>query len=87
MINRYDIEDISKLWTDSSKFNYYMRVEIAHLRTHSLLLPECEDELKSLIFALWKKQTMFLKEQQINFKKLKSILNGLMRLKKSLTMM
>ncbi len=33
MINRYDIEDISKLWTDHSKFNYYMRVEIAHLRT------------------------------------------------------
>src|SRR5688572_12732534 len=33
MINRYDIEDISKLWSDSSKFNYYMRVEIAHLRT------------------------------------------------------
>lgn len=33
MINRYDVPDISKLWTDESRFSYYLEVEIAHLRT------------------------------------------------------
>lgn len=33
MISRYEIEDISKLWTDEEKFHYYLKVEIAHLRT------------------------------------------------------
>jgi adenylosuccinate lyase len=33
MINRYEIKDISHLWEESSKFKYYMQVEIAHLRT------------------------------------------------------
>jgi adenylosuccinate lyase len=33
MINRYDIADISKLWTDESRFHYYLKVEIAYLHT------------------------------------------------------
>ena len=33
MISRYDVSDISKLWTDEGRFNYYLKVEIAHLRT------------------------------------------------------
>jgi adenylosuccinate lyase len=33
MISRYDVKDISKLWTDESRFGYYLEVEIAHLRT------------------------------------------------------
>lgn len=33
MINRYDIADISSLWTDESRFKYYLQVELAHLRT------------------------------------------------------
>lgn len=33
MINRYDVEEISRLWTDASRFHYYLRVEIAHLRS------------------------------------------------------
>jgi adenylosuccinate lyase len=33
MINRYDIADISSLWTDESRFNYYLQVELAHMRT------------------------------------------------------
>jgi adenylosuccinate lyase len=33
MINRYDVADISSLWTDASRFKYYLDVELAHLRT------------------------------------------------------
>lgn len=33
MINRYDVKDISSLWTDESRFRYYLKVELAHLRT------------------------------------------------------
>lgn len=33
MISRYDVEDISKLWTEEGKFKYYLEVELAHLRT------------------------------------------------------
>lgn len=33
MINRYDVADISKLWTDESRFKYYLKVELAHLET------------------------------------------------------
>ncbi|MFL5784632.1 MAG: adenylosuccinate lyase [Bacteriovoracaceae bacterium] len=33
MINRYDVKDISQLWTDESRFRYYLKVELAHLRT------------------------------------------------------
>lgn len=33
MISRYDVPDISKLWTEEGKFKYYLEVEIAHLRT------------------------------------------------------
>ena len=33
MINRYDVADISKLWTDEGRFSYYLEVELAHLRT------------------------------------------------------
>ncbi len=33
MINRYDVKDISDLWTDESRFRYYLKVELAHLRT------------------------------------------------------
>lgn len=33
MINRYDVKDISELWTDESRFRYYLKVELAHLRT------------------------------------------------------
>lgn len=33
MISRYDVKDISSLWTDEEKFNYYLQVEIAHLET------------------------------------------------------
>ncbi|MFP5385414.1 MAG: adenylosuccinate lyase [Bacteriovoracia bacterium] len=33
MISRYDVKDISTLWTDEGRFNYYLKVEIAHLRT------------------------------------------------------
>ncbi len=33
MINRYDVKDISDLWTDESRFRYYLKVELAHLKT------------------------------------------------------
>lgn len=33
MISRYDVKDISTLWTDEGRFKYYLEVEIAHLRT------------------------------------------------------
>src|SRR5690606_27292792 len=33
MINSYEIKDISSLWTDEAKFNYYLKVEVAHLAT------------------------------------------------------
>jgi adenylosuccinate lyase len=33
MISRYDIEDISSLWTEESKFKYYLQVELSHLKT------------------------------------------------------
>jgi adenylosuccinate lyase len=33
MISRYDVADISKLWTDEGRFGYYLEVELAHLRT------------------------------------------------------
>lgn len=33
MINRYDVKEISDLWTDESRFGYYLKVEIAHLKT------------------------------------------------------
>ena len=33
MISRYEIEDISRIWSEEEKFNYYLKVEIAHLRT------------------------------------------------------
>lgn len=33
MINRYDVADISKLWSDESRFGYYLKVEIAHLKS------------------------------------------------------
>ena len=33
MISRYDVQDISSLWTDEGRFKYYLEVELAHLRT------------------------------------------------------
>ncbi len=33
MISRYDVAEISKLWTDEGRFGYYLEVELAHLRT------------------------------------------------------
>lgn len=33
MIDRYQIEDIAKIWTEQEKFKYYLEVEIAHLKT------------------------------------------------------
>jgi adenylosuccinate lyase len=33
MISRYDVKDISSLWTDEGRFKYYLQVEIAHLKT------------------------------------------------------
>jgi adenylosuccinate lyase len=33
MINRYDVKEISSLWTDEEKFKYYLKVELAHLET------------------------------------------------------
>lgn len=33
MISRYDVQDISSLWTDEGRFKYYLQVELAHLRT------------------------------------------------------
>lgn len=33
MISRYEVSDISSLWTDEGRFKYYLQVEIAHLRT------------------------------------------------------
>jgi adenylosuccinate lyase len=33
MIDRYEVKDISSLWTDESRFRYYLQVEIAHLQT------------------------------------------------------
>lgn len=33
MISRYEVKDISSLWTDEEKFKYYLKVEIAHLQT------------------------------------------------------
>lgn len=33
MISRYEVSDISSLWTEDGKFKYYLQVEIAHLRT------------------------------------------------------
>lgn len=33
MISRYDVSEISKLWSEEGKFHYYLQVEVAHLRT------------------------------------------------------
>lgn len=33
MIPRYEIADISTLWSEEGKFKYYLQVEISHLRT------------------------------------------------------
>lgn len=33
MISRYEISEISTLWTEEGKFKYYLDVELAHLRT------------------------------------------------------
>lgn len=33
MISRYDVKDISSLWTEESRFKYYLQVELSHLRT------------------------------------------------------
>jgi adenylosuccinate lyase len=33
MIERYKIPDIEQLWLDESRFSYYLKVEIAHLRS------------------------------------------------------
>jgi adenylosuccinate lyase len=33
MINRYDVPEISQIWTDESRFKYYLQVELAHLKT------------------------------------------------------
>lgn len=33
MIGRYEVKDISSLWTDVEKFKYYLQVELAHLET------------------------------------------------------
>lgn len=33
MISRYDVADISSLWTEEGKFKYYLQVELAHLKT------------------------------------------------------
>lgn len=33
MINRYEVKEISNLWSDTAKFNYYLKVELAHLDT------------------------------------------------------
>lgn len=33
MISRYDVQDISSLWTDEGRFKYYLEVELAHLKT------------------------------------------------------
>jgi adenylosuccinate lyase len=33
MIPRYEVQDISSLWSDEEKFKYYLQVELAHLQT------------------------------------------------------
>lgn len=33
MISRYDVPEISQIWTDESRFKYYLQVELAHLKT------------------------------------------------------
>jgi adenylosuccinate lyase len=33
MISRYDIDAVSRLWTEEGKFKYYLAVELAHLAT------------------------------------------------------
>lgn len=33
MINRYEVKDISRLWTEEAKFQYFLKVELAHLET------------------------------------------------------
>jgi adenylosuccinate lyase len=33
MIGRYEVKEIAQLWTDEAKFQKYLKVEIAHLRT------------------------------------------------------
>lgn len=33
MISRYEVSEISSLWSDEGRFKYYLEVEIAHLRT------------------------------------------------------
>lgn len=33
MIDRYDVKEISTLWTDKSRFDYFLQVELAHLET------------------------------------------------------
>jgi hypothetical protein len=33
MINRYDVKEISSIWTEEEKFKYYLKVELAHLET------------------------------------------------------
>ena len=33
MINRYEVKAIGEIWSEVNKFKYYLRVELAHLRT------------------------------------------------------
>lgn len=33
MIERYDVKDISNIWNENQKFHYYLKVEVAHLKT------------------------------------------------------
>lgn len=33
MINRYEVKEIGQIWSEDNKFKYYLRVELAHLKT------------------------------------------------------
>jgi adenylosuccinate lyase len=49
MINRYAVQEIEAVWTDQSRFQYYLQVELAHLRSleeHGLIPGGTADKMQ-----------------------------------------
>lgn len=54
MINRYEVKEISNIWHDDQKFNYYFQVEISHLKTleaEGIVSAGTSDKLKDAIIS------------------------------------
>lgn len=51
MINRYEIKEISDIWKEDSKFQYYLKVELEHLNTlkmKGLIQKKINDSFKNI---------------------------------------